>query len=330
MDAEEKLGQVTAAIGNVCLRFKREPYAPPPQGHVFLKCSFVGRGGRLFVPTAPGADGEAPAAVDSAAGSPLLPLPSVQSEAVDIAKAMTASLAEDGGASAVGDDGANEGEPSVAAAVADAVVADTAHVVTVDLGFSLDTIKFDLAESALSILDATEIKIKLCFRSTGSGDDTETVIGTASVRVAAILRGNNEWTEELTLGTYVAVTPEETAVEGKGEMDGKSTGEAIEDDDDDVPATEAAAAVKDVSLGPLEFGGSTSTMRVTLLTNDDTADYTVGAGSLWADGAEVTGVPEEWKIVPPPETERSAWNESIAQILAGETRSTFNMAAVST
>eukprot|EP00903_Cladosiphon_okamuranus_P015485 g14296.t1 len=307
MDAEDKLGQVTAAVGSVCLRFKREPDAPLPQGHVFVKCTFVGRGGPLFVPATPGADSEVPAAVDNAAGSPLLPLPSVKSDAIDITEVIAAA--------AVGDDAANEEEATVAAAVADAVVADTAHVVTVDMGFSLDTIKFDLAEHALSMLGATEMKIELCFRSAGSADDTETVMGMASVRVAAILSGNNEWTDELTLGTYAVVAPEEATTGSKSQVDGKPTAEAV---DDDVPPTEAVAAGQDVSLGPLEFGGSTSTIRVTLLTNDDTADYTVGAGSLWVDGAEVTGLPEEWKIVPPPETERSAWNESIAQILADE------------
>lgn len=320
MDAEEKLGQVTAAVGHVCLRFKQEPGAPPPQGHVFVKCSFVGRGGPLFVPTTPGADNEAPAAVDDATGASLLPPPSAQSEAVDIAKATATSPTEDGGAAALGDDD-HDASAEDDAAVADAAIADAANVVVVDMGFSLDTTKFDLAEPALSMLDATEIKIELCFRSAdgGSGDDAETVIGTANVRVAAILSGKNEWTDELTLGAYPEMTSEVAPAEGMDEADGITSAEAV-GNDDDVPATAtASAAVQDVSVGPLEFGGSTSTMKVTLLTNDETADYTVGAGSLWADGAEVTGVPEEWKVVPPPETQRSAWNESIAQVLAGET-----------
>lgn len=335
MDAEEKLGQITAAVGSVCLRFKQEREAPPPQGHVFLKCSFVGRGGPLFVPATPGADGETPAAIDNGTGPPSLqPSPSVQSEPVDIATAVVTSPTQSGGdtAAAVGDDAANEEDAAATTTVADAVAADTAHVVVVDMGFSLDTIKFYLAEPALSMLDATEIRIELCFRSAGAGDDTETVIGTASVQVAAILSGKNEWADELTLGTYPAVIPEESEAEGKNEADGVSTGDAV-DKEDDVPATDAAvvaavAAVQDVSLGPLEFGGSTSTMRVTLLTNDDTADYAVGAGSLWADGAEVTGVPEGWKIVPPPETERSAWNESIAQALAGEKEESSKTATI--
>eukprot|EP00752_Nemacystus_decipiens_P018595 g16673.t1 len=311
MDAEEKLGKITVAVGSVCLRFKQEAEAPPPQGHVFVKCSFVGRGGPLFVPATPG-DGEAPAAVDIGAGSQSLPPPpSVKSEAVDIFRAVATSPAKDGGETAIGD--ASEQD----AAVADGAVADAAQVVVVDVSFSLDTIKFDLAEPALSMLDATEIKIELCFQSVGAGEDAETVIGTASVRVASILRGNNEWTDDLTLGTYAAGISEDTAAEGKGEADDTPTAEAV-DNSDDLPATDAAVAAQDVSPGPLEFGGSTSTVRVTLLTNDDTADYTVGAGSLWADGAEVTGLPEGWKIVPPPETERSAWNDSIAQILAAQ------------
>lgn len=292
MDDKESLGQITAAVGRICLRFKNGPEVPFPQGQVFVRCAFVGRGESFFVPTPPAADGQAPAVVDKAAGSPqTLPL-SVQSELVDITEAVTSQIDQDE------DSVGNDNVP-------------TANVVVADLGFSFDTAKFDLVEDTLSMLDATVINIELCLRHDGSGGGTEVetaVIGTASVRVAAILSGENEWTNELALGTYTASPipdaenlEEAVAEEGKG------------------PGLTDNAAIHDASSGLLEFGGSTSTLRVTLLANDDTADYTVGAGSLWTDGAEVTGVPEGWKVVPPPETERSAWNDVIAQTLSGKT-----------
>lgn len=309
MDLEENLGQITAAVGRVCLRFKNSPEGPPPpQGQLFVKCAFVGRGGSLFVPTPPAADSEAAAVVDNAAGSLLPPPPSVQSEPVDIVKATITPRAEEERSAEVGVSD-HDDDPNISAA-------DVAEVVVVDVDFSLDTARFGLAEPALSMLDTTEIKIDLCLcGSGGAGGDAETIIGTASVRVSSILSGKNEWTDELTLGTYVAEV--EAATEGKNEPDGTTLAEII-DGDGDGAATTTAVVAQDLSPGPLEFGGSTSTMRVTLLTNDDTADYTLGAGSLWTDGAEIMGVPEGWKVVPPPETERSAWNDAIAQTLAGE------------
>lgn len=294
MDADEKLGSITAAVGRVCLRFKNGPEAPSPHGHVFAKCTFVGRGVSLFAP-AP-ANAEAPAA-DSVPGS--LPPPVMQSEAFDIETATVASLDEDSSAAVVVD-GDGHAAP-----------------VVVDLGFSLDTTKFDLTEPTLSMLASTEIKIDLCLRGgAGAADDTETVvIGSACVGVGAILCGKNEWTDELTLGVYTGGLPGEGPAE-KNKAGGHAVSAAFDNEVEDAAAANAVST-QDASPGPLEFGGSTSTMQVALFTNDDTADYTVGAGSLWADGAEITGVPEGWKVVPPPETERSAWNESIAQTLAG-------------
>lgn len=315
MEVEESLGQITAAIGRVCLRFKNAPEAPPPKGQIFAKCTFLGRGSSFFVPAPPAADGEALAApVDNVTGSELMPPPIVQSEPVDMTKAaITSSQAEERSAAGVVVI-SDHGDDLNTSAAADVEADVDAGVVLVDVGFSLDTAKFGLDEPTLSMLDTTDIKIDLCLC-----DDTETKIGTASIRVSSILSGKNEYTHELALGKYVA--EEAGAARGVDKPDGALAAEAA-DGGDEGAATDAAVVVQDVSPGPLEFGGSTSTMRVTLLTNDDTADYTLGAGSLWTDGAEITGVPEGWKVVPPPETERSAWNDAIAQTLAGENKRT--------
>ncbi|CAM9510510.1 unnamed protein product, partial [Ectocarpus sp. 12 AP-2014] len=302
MDDKESLGQISAAVGRICLRFKTGPDAPSLQGQVFARCTFVGRGEPFFVPTPPAADGQAPPVVDKATGSPETLPPSVQSEPVDIAEAVNSQIEQDV------DIVSNDNVP-------------TTNVVVADLGFSLDTAKFDLVEDALSKLDATVIKIELCLRHGGTGGSGSTgaevetaVIGTASVRVAAILSGENEWTNELALGTYTASPP----------PDAENLKEVVAEDSKE-PGLTDDAAIHDASSGLLEFGGSTSTIRVTLLANDDTADYTVGAGSLWMDGAEVTGVPEGWKMVPPPETERPAWNDAIAKALLGQPRHEFSI-----
>ncbi|CAM9893670.1 unnamed protein product, partial [Ectocarpus fasciculatus] len=298
MDNKESLGQITAAFGRISLRFKNGPEEPLPQGQVFAKCAFVGRGESFFVPTPPAADGQAPPVVEKGAGSPqTLPL-SVQSEPVDITEAVTSQTEQDE------DNVGNDNVP-------------TANIVVVDLGFNLDTAKFDLVEDVLSMLDATVINIELCLRHGGSGVGAEVetaVIGTASVRVAAILSGENEWTNELALGAYTA-----------SPLPDAENSEEIVAEESKEPGLTDNAAIHDTSSGLLEFGGSTSTIRVTLLANDDTADYTVGAGSLWTNGAEVTGVPEGWKVVPPPETERSAWNDAIAQSLSGQPRHEFSI-----
>lgn len=312
MNEEDKFGQVTAAVGCVRLRFKKA--TEPPHGRLFVKCDFVGRGGSFFVPTPPAAiEGKAPAEVGNTPGCPAtLPL-SVQSKLVDITEASATSQ----------DEGKNSAQVDFDNVAGDATGLSPlpTDVVVVDVDFTLETTKFDLTEQNLSILSTTEIKLQLCLCI--GGDDAETVVGTASVPVADVLGGRNEWTDELALGTYVAppqpdaeTSKKEESAQRKDELDEEST------------EIGTGATVQDMSVGPLEFGGSTSTMRMTLLTNDETADYTVGAGSLWADGAEVTGVPEGWKVVPPPETERSAWNETIASILSGESRNVLVAARV--
>ncbi|CAB1111613.1 unnamed protein product [Ectocarpus sp. CCAP 1310/34] len=302
MDDKESLGQISAAVGRVCLRFKSGPNAPSPQGQVFARCTFVGRGEPFFVPTPLAADGQAPPVVDKATGSPQTLLSSVHSEPVDITEAVNSQIEQDG------DIVGNDNVP-------------TTKVVVADLGFSLDTAKFELVEDALSKLDATVIKIELCLRhggtcgggSTGAEEETA-VIGTASVRVTAILRGENEWTNELALGTYTASPP----------PDAEKLKEVVAEESKE-PGLIDDAAIHDASSGLLEFGGSTSTIRVTLLANDDTADYTVGAGSLWIDGAEVTGVPESWKMLPPRDTEHPTWNDAIAKALSGQPRHEFSI-----
>lgn len=318
MDGDDRPGQITAAIESVCLRFKKT--TEPLQGQLYVKCEFVGRGGSFFVPTPEAvAEGRAPAELGSVSGSSPAPPLSVRSQPVDIIKAIVAS--EEEGENSAPDDVDNVADDAVGSSPL------PTDVVAVDVDFSLDTIKFDLTEHNLSILSTTEIKLQLyhCSGGGAAGDDAETVIGTASVRVAAVLNGKNEWTDELALGTYVApaqpdvVTSEEAEAgkaEGKDEPNGASAAICLAD------------TIEDASAGPLEFGGSTSTVRVTLLTNDETADYTVGAGSLWTDGAEVTGVPDGWKVVPPPETERSAWNEVIATILSGESVASWQLLAL--
>lgn len=85
----------------------------------------------------------------------------------------------------------------------------------------------------------------------------------------------------------------------------------------DSTSPETGQEAEDNSPGLLQHGGFTSTISVTLATDDDTADYAVGGGSIWVDTATVVGVPEGWKIQPPAGTEHAAWNNTIAQILAG-------------
>ncbi|CAM9278013.1 unnamed protein product [Scytosiphon promiscuus] len=316
MNKEDKPGQITAAVGRVHLRLKKA--TEPPQGQLFARCEFIGRGGSFFVPTPPAAaEGRAPAEAGNAPGSPPAPTLSAQSKLVDIIEGNTTSKEEERNSAPVEIDGV-AGDATVSSPI-------PKDVIVVDVGFRLDTTKFDLTEHNLSILNSTEVKIQLCL-CTGDGaagiaaDDAATVIGVASVQVAAILRGQNEWTDELALGTYVPQAQPDTEHPEEG-------GETQDNGELGVASAEVGspATSPDLSPGPLEFGGSTSTVRVTLLTNDETADYTVGAGSLWADGAEVTGVPEGWKVVPPPETERSAWNETIANILSGQARHAYSI-----
>lgn len=313
---EKDPGQITAAVGRVCLRFKNK--ADAKNGQVFVKCVFAGEGSSLFVarPASTGSGQETPAADSNA----LLPPPTAQSEPVGITAAVSQAL-EEGAAAAAAVGGAVDDDDAGDAAAATPAVG-TAAAVIMDIGFSLDSTKFDLTEQNLSLLENTTIKIELCMRggSAGSEDAADTVvIGTVGVKIASVLRGENQWTADLALGTYTPTPPladptllpvDETSQEaGTGELPTTTTESVVQKEGDD--------DAEDTSAGPLEYGGSTSTMRVTLATDDDTADYTLGAGSLWTDGAEIDGVPEGWKVRPPHETERSSWNDAIAQILSG-------------
>lgn len=320
---EKDPGQITAAIGRVCLRFKNK--AKARNGQVFVKCVFAGEGSSLFVARpVPRGSGQGTTGADSTA---LLPPPTVQSDPVVIT-AVSQALEEEGAAAAVvainsgAVDDADAGDtPATTPTVGTAAVSAADAAAVMDIGFSLDSTKFVLTEQNLSLLENTAITIELCMRSGSGGSedvaDAAVVVGTVGVKIASVLRGENQWTADLALGTYTP-TPSQAdptlpAVDeslqeaGTGEL--PRTAESV--------VEKEGIDAEDTSPGPLEYGGSTSTLRVTLATDDDTADYTLGAGSLWTDGAEVDGVPEGWKVRPPPETERSSWNDAIAQILAG-------------
>ena len=225
---EKDPGQITATVGRVCLRFKNTVEA---KGQVFVKCTFTGEGASMFVATQPATGGaqEAPGG-DSTA---LLPPPTVLSEPVGITATVTAvsQPLEEGAAAATAAAAAAavvDGQAVVDGDnVGDAVVATTAPAVktsaAMDVGFSLDSSKFDLTEHNLSALENTTIKIELCMRGGGGPEDAtaDTIIGTASVTIAAVLRGENQWTTDLPLGTYTPpkanatnVTPEEETLRG--------------------------------------------------------------------------------------------------------------------
>lgn len=307
---EEEPGQITAAVGQVHLRFKK---SPEPKGQqVFVKCTFAGRGAPIFLPpnttTAVDGAGEPAMASEAAAAQQ-----EVKSEPVDIVPMcqVVEGRADEGAreVAVVGDtdNGAEEKHVSETAGATTAVV--------VDMGFSVASTKFDLTEANLSMLDTTAIKMEVFVR--GDGGSSETAVGAVTVRVTDVLRGKNEWTEELALGAYNvpealdAATPHDTPHDPLEDAEGQDGREPL--------LCEEQEQAVDASPGLLEFGGSTSTMQVTMVTDDGTADYTLGAGSLWADGAQIVGVPEEWRALPPPETERSSWHDAIVQILAGAT-----------
>lgn len=289
---EEEPGQVTMAVSHACLRFKNPAEA---KGEIFVKCTFVGQGASIFIPSTPGDSAGEPLLADTIA-SPLPP--SIGSTPVEIV-AIPPLQGE-----------IRNGSPSedVVSSIEDGTMnaAKWSGSTIVDVGFRFDSAKFVLTEHTLSLLENTEMIIDLYLRGDGE-DDAQTTIGTALVRVGDALRGKNEWAHELIVGTY---TPPDA--------DAKASDDLTMKMGEEEGAEKTEQGIEDFSLGPLEFGGSTSTIRVTMMTDDDTADFTVGAGSLWADGAEVFGVPEAWKVQPPPETKHASWNFAIAQLLAGK------------
>lgn len=320
---EKDPGQITAAVGRVCLRFKNKVKAR--NGQVFVKCVFAGEGSSLFVARpAPRGSGQRTPGADSTA---VLPPLIAQSEPVVIT-ALSQALEEEGAAAAVVSRAVDDGDPAgdtpattPTVGTATVVSAADAAATVMDIGFSLDSTKFVLTEQNLSLLENTAIKMELCMRSGSGGSediaDAAVVVGTVGVKIASVLRGENQWTADLALGAYTptpsqadpTLAPVDEALQEAGTGELACTAESV--------VEKEGIDAEDTSPGPLEYGGSTSTMRVTLATNDDTADYTLGAGSLWTDGAEVDGLPEGWKVRPPPETERSSWNNAITQILAG-------------
>lgn len=322
---EDEPGQITAAVGRACLRFKNVSELEGQK--LFVKCSFPGRGTSIFVPSID--DPGEPAAASTAAVVPpdntFVPLRSVQSAPVDIVVVSSQPEKESG----VPDIGIENAGPGTPRNDADTKEIDWEKSLTsIDLGFTLDSTKFGLTEANLSSLENTEMQIELCLHGV---DGTETVVGAATARVANVLRGKNKWCDNLPLGTYshlVQAAFDTKNSEGETDAVNNSKEGADAEGHGEVVITDKQAALVDASLGPLEFGGSTSTVCVTLLTDDGTSDYTVGGGSLWTDGAEVAGVPEGWKIQPPPETEHSGWNDAIAQILAGISNVISHAAAV--
>lgn len=295
---EVESGQISIAVSLVCLRFKN--LSDYVGHHVFVRCTFLGHGASIFLPSTPISGAAKPQKPDDMS----VPLHMVESEPVEIINRSgmegDRNPKVDGSPPRDADEGVEtHGEaPALDASI------------SIEVDFSLESTKFDLTESGFSKLETTEAQLELILLTENG---TKTVIGANSVPIANILRGENVWTDELALGTYDvpevnAADPAESAL-----LDPET-----EAGGDGLVAKEQPRVVEDTSAGPLEFAGSTSTMQVTLMSDDDTADYTVGAGSLWMDGAKITGVPESWKIQPPPGTDPSSWNSTIAEILAGE------------
>lgn len=296
MEAEK--GQITVGVSLVCLRFKN--HSDYVGHHVFIRCTFLGHGASIFLPSSPVIGATKPRKPDDIPA----PLHMVESEPVEITN--FSGMEGDGSPEVDGSPPQDTNEGAETHSEAPALDAST----TIEIDFSLDSTKFDLTEASFSELETTEAQLEVILLSENG---TKTVIGANSVPIANILRGENVWTDELALGTYDvpvvnAAKPAESAL-----IDPET-----EEGGDDLTEKEKSRIIEDTSAGPLEFAGSTSTVRVTLMSDDDTADCTVGAGSLWMDGAKITGVPESWKIEPPPETAPSSWNSTIAEILAGE------------
>lgn len=295
---ETENGQITVAVSLVCLRFKNlSDYV----GHrVFIRCTFLGHGASIFLPSPPISSTTKPRKHDDIPA----PLHMVESEPVEITN--FSGVEGDGSPEVDGSPPRDTEEGADTQSEAPALDAST----TIKTDFSLDSTKFGLTEASFSELETTEAQLEVILLTENG---TKTVIGANSVPIANILRGENIWTDELALGTY-----DVPAVNNADPAESASIDPETDAGGDGLTATEKSPIVEDTSAGPLEFAGSTSTMRVTFMSDDDTADFTVGAGSLWMDGAKITGVPESWKIEPPPGTAPSSWNSTIVEILAGE------------
>ena len=308
---EKEQGKITLTVGLIRLCFK-DVFGVG--GNVFVRCTFTGRGASTFVPDIPPPlEGKADQKLLKNTTSPVRILPVVESEPVNI----TDRPELEGSLNPVVDEesASDAGEATKAHGEAPAIESSTTTVV--DAAFSFDSTMFDLTEGSLSMLETTEVQIEVVL------DDATTkaksVIGAVSVPVANVLRGENVWSDELALGAYDGIKLCDAACASNTLLD--PVGSKREDD---IVTKEREQTVEDTSHGLLEFAGSTSTLRVTLNTDDGTADYTLGAGSLWMDGAEIEDIPESWKIQPPPETERSLWENVLAEKLAGEIGARLN------
>ncbi|CAM9213823.1 unnamed protein product, partial [Choristocarpus tenellus] len=184
-------------------------------------------------------------------------------------------------------------------------------VVTVEGGFQWISTKFELNDGELSKVATSATTLEVWIRGVGK-DEEDTLLGSCSIQLFSVLQGRNECSSILPLGCYVQ--PPAIAASEPQETDESESGRQVQREEDQAEETEQEV---DESPGLLQVQGSTSTMQVTLLTDDDTADYTVGGTLVWTESARVTGLPEAWKFSPNPETERSEWQEKIAEKLAG-------------
>ncbi|CAM9230645.1 unnamed protein product [Discosporangium mesarthrocarpum] len=301
-------GQITVAVGKAKLFFKSSPTC---EQELFVKFSFDGLAGSIFLP----ADQEDRSATLRSQAAVIPPVSSPQGE----------------------DETAGGWTPTAS---------------TVDIGFRHTSSNFELSQGELSKLTSSLVTVEVWTLLPGD-DAGETLVGSTSIDLMNVLQGVNEWSGTLPLGRYDPPASfsrigegqstdegrsKEGSIEGQrdaeagrpstGDGNGRGGGNELTDvaeSHDSIGIGNSASVATDESPGLLQFGGSTSTIHVTLQTDDDTADYTVGGGLLWTDGARVTCLPEEWKMTPSPETDHAVWHQSIADKLAAPPKHEYTL-----
>lgn len=294
------VGQITATISRLSLQFKDLNEVKGRQ--IFVKCTFSGSAARIFrtkgTTTATGHLLD-----DSEASS------TQESKPIDIPEADVTTNCQST---------PKTGEE------------DT---ITVDVDLNIYSAKYNVSTENMSKLGATEMSIEVCLRGSSGDGSPVTTLGKATAQIEDVLRGHNEWSETFVLGAYDhRRTPEPEGCD----YEIKHTGGQTSIDKDFISETTSVnhspldgecgvenskhykTISKDSSSGPLRYGGSTSTIHMTLSTDDDTADYVVGGGFMWVEEAMIAGVPHAWKLEPPPETTPSSWDTMIADMLAGK------------